>query len=262
MKKVRKDEVKTKNLYLEASDKVNEAQRELKTLIANTTNVVAFQTLLFTHAFGVAQRVDSGFPTEKVLAQLGLGDFADGSVVEKYVKSCVRLRQAVALADQRSYEMVAEDRGWPRRAHHTGHRISFLLGDTTKKYKPEKWFAEQGVTSVLVKEDPMEPWNSIYHPDVSTTGITIAVSLTSDLVHIKEYSPEMTFFDLALQLINKYPTHQGRAICVENSLFVPYGRVIVCKRRESLQTHHVIDGTLIDFVSGVHADNCGCLEKK
>ena len=65
--------------------------------------------------------------------------------------------------------------------------------------------------------DPVEPWNAIYHPDVSTTGITIAVSLTNKLVHIEEYSPEMTFFDLALQSIAKYPTHQGRAICIKNS---------------------------------------------
>jgi len=158
----------------------------------------------------------------------------------------------MALPDQRLYEMTAADRGWPQRAHHSAHRVDQLLGLTTKAYSPEKWFAKQNIQSVCVTKDEKEPWNSVFHPCVPEHGITIAISSTSDTVHIDAYSPEMTFYDLVLKLIAKYPVYLNNEICPMNSVFVPYGRVIVCKRRETFKMHHFLNGSVIDFVPGVH----------
>jgi len=251
-----------KNSYLEASEESIKAEEELNTLIAQITPVTAFQNTLNAQAFGVAVRVERGVSENEALAQVGLSDSANPSLLDQYCRACLKLQCAMSLADRRSYEMTAEDRGWPRRSHHTSHRISHLLSNTTEEYKPEKWFEKQNIQGVLVQEDKEEPWNSVYHPDVPQHGITIAISRTKDSVHINEYSPEMTFFDLVLKLIHQYPSHLGKDICPMNSLFVPYGRVIVCKHRETLQAHSIVDGTLIDFVAGVHnVGNRDCCAK-
>mmetsp|Transcript_12929 Transcript_12929/g.19883 ORF Transcript_12929/g.19883 Transcript_12929/m.19883 type:complete len:133 (-) Transcript_12929:83-481(-) len=131
---------------------------------------------------GVALRVERGLTPNEALTQVGLAEL-DPTFLAQYCECCLKLRRAMVLANQRSYEMTAEDRGYPRRAHHTAHRLSNILENTTKKYKPEKWFGKHGIKGVLVgEEDKDEPWNSVYHPDVPEHGITIAISRTKDTV--------------------------------------------------------------------------------
>eukprot|EP00009_Paramoeba_aestuarina_P015587 CAMPEP_0201535876 /NCGR_PEP_ID=MMETSP0161_2-20130828/60310_1 /ASSEMBLY_ACC=CAM_ASM_000251 /TAXON_ID=180227 /ORGANISM="Neoparamoeba aestuarina, Strain SoJaBio B1-5/56/2" /LENGTH=282 /DNA_ID=CAMNT_0047941275 /DNA_START=242 /DNA_END=1086 /DNA_ORIENTATION=- len=240
--------ISSKNPYLEANEELGEAQKKLKMLIAHITNIEAFRNTLFAQSFGVAARIDQGLPWDEALAQAGLCKFADPHHVHEYCQSSLVLRSAMALPDQRFYEMTAEDRGWPQRAHHSAYRVDQLLGVTTEKYSPEKWFAKQKIKAICVKKNEKEPWNSVFHPNVPKHGITVAISRRKETVYIAEYSPEMTFFDLVSKVIEKYPSHLDQEICPMNSVFVPYGRVIVCKRQETFKSHHFVDGSVIDLV--------------
>mmetsp|Transcript_16034 Transcript_16034/g.24976 ORF Transcript_16034/g.24976 Transcript_16034/m.24976 type:complete len:161 (-) Transcript_16034:16-498(-) len=152
--------------------------------------------------------------------------------------------------------MVAEDRGWPRRAHHSAHQLSVKKGQQLKPYRSERWFSRQKIKAKLVgKVNKTCPWNAVYHPDIPNDGLTIAITMTLDVVYIEDYDAKMTFFDLAMEVIRRYPKANGLLICPENTVFELGGRVLVCRERETLQSHHIINGSLLSMTAGVHSKN-------
>ena len=80
--------------------------------------------------------------------------------------------------------------------------LVFHDGFLRKKFRCPRYYAAYKIKGVRVGPENKEaPWNTRYRPDVPEEGMTVAIAQTKDIVHVKEYSPYMTFHDLVLKVI-------------------------------------------------------------
>ncbi len=249
------------NPMMDANEAARDAQVNLNRFIEMSTNIGALRKAMVLMSQSVSTRIAKGMPMTQVLAYAGL-DHLTPEDAQRYCDLAMAMRNAIDNFFLCSYRLTADDQGWARRSVHTGFAIDLRLKPEMmrgKKFKCPTFYRKHKIKGVRV--GPMNkdaPWNTRYRPDIPHEGITVAIGQTTDVVHVKEYSQDMTFHDLALKVIEQYPIVKGYPICPDNTLFSMAGRVFVCKMKEPFWSHWIREGTLFGMTAGAHNPDGNC----